>query len=68
MWLNCKGLGLTSEELDQFIVEKAGLWLDGGTMFGSGGEQFQRLNIACPRSVLKQAFDQLKSAVGNLRP
>ncbi len=68
VWLNCKGLGLTSEELDQFIVEKAGLWLDGGTMFGSGGEQFQRLNIACPRSVLKQAFDQLKSAVGNLRP
>ena len=67
VWLDCSGLGMTCEELEQFIVEKAGLWLDGGDMFGIGGEQFQRVNIACPRSILRQALDRLKAAVDDLQ-
>jgi cystathionine beta-lyase len=32
-------------------------------MFGTGGEGFQRINIACPRSVLAQALTQLRDAL-----
>ena len=56
----------TLKELDQFIVEKAGLWLDGGAMFGPSGADFQRVNIACPRATLELALDKLKAAVDNL--
>ncbi len=62
-WLDCSALGLSDKALDDFIVHKAKLWLDAGTMFGSGGEGFQRINIACPRSLLKQALDQLAQAI-----
>lgn len=62
-WLDCSALGLSDKALDDFIVHKAKLWLDAGTMFGAGGEGFQRINIACPRSVLKQALDQLAQAI-----
>lgn len=63
LWLDCRELGLDSHELEDLIVHKAGLWLDRGAMFGKNGEGFERINIACPRSLLEQAFSQLKKAV-----
>jgi len=63
VWLDFSALGLDDRELDDLIVNKAGLWLDAGTMFGAGGEGFQRINIACPRSVLEKAFNQLEQAI-----
>ena len=62
-WVNFSKLGLSVPELERFIVERAKLWLDGGTMFGASGAGFQRFNIAVPRSVLRQALDQLENAV-----
>ena len=67
VWLDCSELGITGEELDQFIVDKAGLWLDGGSMFGPSGAAFQRVNIACPRATLQLALDKLKTAVDSLK-
>ena len=66
VWLDYSELGISGKELDQFIVEKAGLWLDGGAMFGPSGSDFQRVNIACPRATLELALDKLKAAVDNL--
>lgn len=66
VWLDCSELGISGKELDQFIVEKAGLWLDGGAMFGPSGADFQRVNIACPRATLELALDKLKASVDNL--
>ena len=66
VWLDCSELGISGKELDQFIVEKEGLWLDGGAMFGPSGADFQRVNIACPRATLELALDKLKAAVDNL--
>ena len=68
LWLDMRALGLSGEELEKFIVEKAGLWLDGGTMFGPEGTGFQRMNIACPRSVLEEALRRLCSAVQEICP
>ena len=67
VWLDCSELGITGKELDQFIVDKAGLWLDGGSMFGPDGAAFQRVNIACPRATLQLALDKLKTAVDSLK-
>jgi len=66
LWLDCKGLGLSDKELDEFITQRAGLWLNAGTMFGPGGSGFQRMNIACPRSVLKEALERLARAADSL--
>ncbi len=63
VWLDCSELGITGKELDQFIVDKAGLWLDGGSMFGPSGAAFQRVNIACPQATLELALNKLKAAV-----
>lgn len=63
LWVDCRGLGLSGKELDQFIQQEAKLWLDGGTMFGPSGEGFQRINVATSRDYLQQGLEQLKAAV-----
>lgn len=60
VWLDCRDLGYSDRELNEKVLNQAKLWLDGGSMFGKEGEGFQRLNIACPRSVLKEALMRLK--------
>lgn len=63
VWLDCRELKLPDHDLDELMVHKAKLWLDAGTIFGAGGEGFQRINIACPRAILQQALDNIKEAI-----
>ncbi len=68
VWLDFKQLGLSQKALDDLIIHGAKLWLDGGTMFGPEGEGFQRINIACPRSLLEKAFLNLEKALKEYIP
>lgn len=63
VWLDFRKTGLNADELENVIVNKAKLWLDSGRIFGKCGEGFQRLNAACPRSILKEALDRLRDAL-----
>jgi cystathionine beta-lyase len=65
-WVDCTSLGMNDEELNEFMLKKAKLWLDEGTLFGTGGSMFMRINLACPRSLLKQALENLEKAVNQL--
>jgi cystathionine beta-lyase len=60
-WLDCRELGLSPQKLDETITHKAKLWLNAGYTFGKGGNGFERINAACPRSVLHKALERLKS-------
>ena len=62
VWLDFRAYGLDDLQLEQRIIYEAGLWLDAGSMFGKGGAGFQRINIACPRSVLTEALNRLVTA------
>ena len=66
IWLDCRALGMTQKQLMFFLKRRAGLYLNDGTMFGPEGEGFVRLNVGCPRSVLRKALDQLATAVNSL--
>jgi cystathionine beta-lyase len=63
VWLDCRGLGLESDNLSQLIMEKAKVYLDNGNIFGPEGEGFQRINLACPRSLLSEALDRINYAI-----
>jgi cystathionine beta-lyase len=65
-WLDCSELGLSAPELEKFITHNAKLWLNDGPSFGIGGTGFQRMNVACPRSVLNEALSRLESAFKGL--
>ncbi len=63
VWLDCRALGLTREDLRKFMIHEAGLGLDEGAVFGDAGTGFMRLNAACTRATLQRALDQLAEAV-----
>lgn len=63
VWLDCRALGLSHDELVSLFVEKAGLALNDGEMFNPGGEGFMRMNVASSRKVLERAMEQLRNAV-----
>ena len=66
-WLDCRKLNLSPSELDNLFLGKAGVWLHNGHTFGAGGDSFMRMNIACPKSVLEEAIERIKSAVYHLK-
>ena len=67
MWLDCRGLGMTEEELGKWFAEKVGIAANAGSWFGETGTNFRRLNMACPRSFVEDACQRIEKAVKELR-
>ncbi|WP_036877596.1 MalY/PatB family protein [Xylanibacter oryzae] len=63
LWLDCRDLNLNHEQLNDLFINKANLALNDGEMFGKGGEGYMRLNVGCPRALLNEAMDRLKTAI-----
>lgn len=59
VWVDFRGTGMSTEEIEHFISHKAHIGVDLGTWFGEGGAGYLRFNVACPRSLLTKALNQL---------
>jgi len=62
MWLDCRGCGVSQEELVDFFVHHAKLGLNDGLSFGQAGKGFMRLNIGTSKEVLEEAMQRLSCA------
>jgi len=62
-WLDFSFMKLNDKALREFIINRAGLGLNDGPMFGPGGSQHMRLNIATPRKILLEGANRLAAAV-----
>ena len=68
VWLDCRDLGLSHDQLVDLFVNRAHLALNDGAMFfakqsGNDGFGFMRLNVGTPRAILRQALEQLRAAI-----
>lgn len=63
LWLDCRELNVSQEELVRLFVDEAHLALNDGSIFGKEGTGYMRLNIGCPRSILEKAVHALEKAV-----
>ena len=66
LWMDFSAYGLSDREMDDIIINKGKLWLDSGRIFGTGGSGFQRINIACPWSVLEEGLSRLADSFRHL--
>lgn len=64
LWADCRGLGITHEELCALMIQRAKVAFNDGRIFGREGDHFMRINLACPRSVVEKAMHQLEAAIG----
>lgn len=65
LWIDCSGLQMDSKTLQQFMIENAQVGLNPGTNYGEEGDQFMRINIACPRTTLEEGINRIIRAVNN---
>ncbi len=63
LWLDCRKLGMKDTELHNFFVNKAGVGMSPGTIFGEGGSGFMRMNIGTPRHIITDALENIKKAL-----
>jgi cystathionine beta-lyase len=64
VWMDFTDYGMKNDDLMKFLLENAGVALNDGGRFGNGGDGWLRINIGCPRSVLKEALEKLEKAFG----
>jgi cystathionine beta-lyase len=67
LWLDFRGCGIPREKLGNFVREHGRVALEPGFIFGTGGDGFERMNIACPRSQLAEALERIAGAARRLR-
>ena len=62
-WLDFRRTGIAAADLEPFLLDKAKLRLEDGAIFGEEGRGFARMNLACPRPLLKEALGRLAAAL-----
>lgn len=63
IWLDCRDLSLSHQELINLFVDKAHLALNDGAIFGEEGRGFMRLNVGAPKEIIVKALDNLRLAL-----
>lgn len=63
LWLDCSDLKVPSKVLSEFLRTNQGLFLSAGIDFGQNGDNFLRMNIACPPKLLKEGLARLKAGI-----
>ena len=66
LWLDCSALGVSSKILSEFLRTNQGLFLSAGCDFGKCGDNFLRMNIACPEKLLDEGLRRLKAGIISL--
>ena len=64
-WLDFSALKMDGDGLKSFLINKAKVGLNDGRTYRDGGEGFQRMNLACPRSILEEALQRIEKAIKN---
>lgn len=67
VWCDCRSLGLPSKELERILVDRFNVHINAGSMYGEAGEGFIRINLACPRSMLKEGLRRIADGLASLR-
>jgi cystathionine beta-lyase len=67
LWLDCRKLRLDDAALRRFFIEEVGLGLSPGSLFGSAGVGFMRMNMGMPKAEVMAALERLKSALQQRR-
>jgi cystathionine beta-lyase len=62
-WLDCRGLGMSAEEMKSFFLTEAKVALNEGSGFGEEGTGFYRMNLACKRSTLEEGLNRIHKAL-----
>lgn len=63
-WVDIRGLGMSSGAVTEKLLHKGHVFVSDGTLYGKdAGEGYIRINLACPRAVLKEGLNRIVRAL-----
>jgi cystathionine beta-lyase len=65
-WIDCSVTQLKSQDIAELLLDKAKVKINPGIMYGKDGDDFIRINLACPRSVLNEALQRIVPVLRSL--
>lgn len=66
-WIDFRSLSMNYEQLEDFMINKAELFLDEGYIFGENGRGFERINLAAPTEIIEEALERLDKALDSIK-
>lgn len=64
VWVNVRETGMTGNELTDKLLKEGKVFVNRGTMYGeTTGEDYIRINIAMPRSLMLEGLKRMKSVI-----
>ncbi len=64
-WIDCSAAEIGADKLERLLENEAKVRLNAGTMYGDGGEDFLRINLACPRELIEKALPRIARVLKN---
>ena len=64
-WIDCSAAEIGADKLERLLEKEAKVRLNAGTMYGDGGEDFLRINLACPRELIEKALPRIARVLKN---
>lgn len=63
LWIDCHKITDNASKLQESIRNKTGLYVSAGNQYRGNGQCFIRMNIACPKELLKDGLERLKKGI-----
>lgn len=66
LWVDIERCHMSSTEFTARLRSKTGLFITPGKVYGSNGDGFVRINLACPKSLVEEGLRRLKEFCGSV--
>lgn len=64
-WIDCSQLHISSDEIEEMLMHENKVWVNAGSMYGTEGAAFIRINMACTSELLNEGITRIVNGLGN---
>lgn len=64
-WIDCSELHISSDEIEEMLMQENKVWVNAGSMYGTEGAAFIRINMACTSELLNEGITRIVNGLGN---
>lgn len=64
-WIDCSELHISSDEIEEMLMHENKVWVNAGSMYGTEGAAFIRINMACTSELLNESITRIVNGLGN---
>lgn len=64
-WIDCSELHISSDKIEEMLMHENKVWVNAGSMYGTEGAAFIRINMACTSELLNEGITRIVKGLGD---